>query len=120
VSESDDEEQGHGTRTDREAILARRRRFVVAALTGITTSTLATACPCLKIAPSEEPHEPQADGQPKDDGDPVEEASPEEGGVAEERSGAEGGGGEAEPGGGEAEGERPEAPSSAPRDSSQP
>ncbi|MCA9654778.1 MAG: hypothetical protein H6712_30580 [Myxococcales bacterium] len=35
---------------DREAILARRRRFVAAALTGLTTSTLATACPCLKVA----------------------------------------------------------------------
>lgn len=38
---------------DRAAILARRRRFVAAALTGLTTSTLATACPCLKVAPDE-------------------------------------------------------------------
>ena len=37
------------TRLDREAILARRRRFVAAAITGLTTSTLATACPCLKV-----------------------------------------------------------------------
>jgi hypothetical protein len=100
VSESDDGEQDD-TRTDREAILARRRRFVVAALTGITTSTLATACPCLKIDTGPPP-EPDSDGQPKDDGDSVEEASPEEGGA--ERSGGEGGdGGDAEPSAGEAD-----------------
>lgn len=34
---------------DRAAILARRQRFVTAALAGITTSTLATACPCLDV-----------------------------------------------------------------------
>ena len=87
-------------RADREAILARRRRFVAAALTGLTTSTLATACPCLKIAPSEEPQNPDGDGQPKDDGDPVEEASPEEAGAEPRAAEA---GGEVEPGGGEAE-----------------
>ncbi len=37
-------------RHDRDAILARRRRFVAAALGGLTTSTLATACPCLDVA----------------------------------------------------------------------
>lgn len=100
MSESDDGDQG--TRTDREAILARRRRFVVAALTGITTSTLATACPCLKVDPG--PPEPESDGQPKDDGDSVEEASPEEAGAEDERSGGEGGdGGDAEPSAGEAD-----------------
>ena len=35
---------------DRETILARRTRFVAAAIAGLTTSTLATACPCLKVA----------------------------------------------------------------------
>lgn len=93
------EDDDSGTRIDREAILARRRRFVAAALTGLTTSTLATACPCLKVLPPE-PAEPKGDGQPKDDGDPLEDASPEEGG-AEPRE-AEGGG-EAEPGAGAVE-----------------
>ena len=71
---------------DREAILARRRRFVSTALTGITTSTLATACPCLDVvAPPSEPQEPAAEADDKtedeaqDDGDPVEEASPADG-----------------------------------------
>jgi hypothetical protein len=82
-------------RIDREAILARRRRFVAAALTGLTTSTLATACPCLKMAPATTPAEPDGDGQPRDDGDPVEEASPQEGG-APEGGGAEAGAGAAE------------------------
>ena len=36
---------------DREAILARRRRFITASLAGVATSTLATACPCLDVAP---------------------------------------------------------------------
>lgn len=50
---------------------------MAATLTGLTTTTLATACPCLKVAPSE----PAADGaEPRDDGDPMEEANPYEGG----------------------------------------
>lgn len=36
---------------DREAILARRRRFITASLAGVATGTLATACPCLDVAP---------------------------------------------------------------------
>lgn len=34
---------------DRAAIVARRRRFVTAALAGLATTGTATACPCLKI-----------------------------------------------------------------------
>lgn len=93
TSEDDDDTR---TRADREAILAPRRRFVAAALTGLTTSTLATACPCLKYAPSE-PAQPDGDGQPGDDGDPLEEASPQEGEPAE----GEGAGEAAEAGEGE-------------------
>ncbi len=48
---------------DRAAILARRRRFVAAALTGLTTSTLATACPCLKVAPDEPMPPPDDSGE---------------------------------------------------------
>jgi hypothetical protein len=45
--------------SERAAILARRNRFVttaLAGLAGITGTTLATACPCLKMAaPEPEP-----------------------------------------------------------------
>jgi hypothetical protein len=76
------EDDDSDARIDREAILARRRRFAAAALTGLATSTLATACPCLKMAVPESA-EPHGDGQPQDDGDPMEEASPEEAGAAD-------------------------------------
>ncbi|MCX4244436.1 hypothetical protein [Paraliomyxa miuraensis] len=84
-------------RIDREAILARRRRFVAATLTGLTTSTLATACPCLKVAPSDAPAGPDAAGEAaepedaarQDDGDPAEEANPYDGGDATPEGAAE-------------------------------
>ncbi|MCA9710235.1 MAG: hypothetical protein KDK70_30625 [Myxococcales bacterium] len=56
------------SRSDRDAILARRRRFVAAALTGLTTSTLATACPCLKVAqPEPEPEPSTGEGEGSSD-----------------------------------------------------
>lgn len=75
------EDEDPRARVDREAIMARRRRWVAATLTGLTTSTLATACPCLKVAPAE-PHgsPPAEDEQPHDDGDAAEQADPYEGG----------------------------------------
>lgn len=100
AGDGDDEHQGT---LDREAILARRQRFVTAALAGLTTSTLATACPCLKAAPvssdpyddaapaeaeAEEPDEDQDQDQDEaenDDGDSVEEASPADGEIPDER-----------------------------------
>ena len=48
---------------DRDAILARRRRFMAVALTGLAGTTLAaSACPCLKVAPP--PDEPGPDTSP--------------------------------------------------------
>ena len=61
---------------------------MTAALTGLATTTLATACPCLKVAPPES-SKPDGDGQPRDDGDPLEEASPQEGGAPPEERGAD-------------------------------
>ncbi|MCA9654780.1 MAG: hypothetical protein H6712_30590 [Myxococcales bacterium] len=85
MGERDEEEDA---RIDREAILARRRRFVVATLTGLTTSTLATACPCLKMAAPAEPDaagpaDAEAAEEHQDDGDSVEEASPADGEIPE-------------------------------------
>lgn len=48
---------------DRDAILARRRRFITASLAGVATSTLATACPCLDVAPT---NPPETDGEDTD------------------------------------------------------
>lgn len=73
---------------DRKAILARRRRFMALALTGLAGTTLtATACPCLKVAaPPDEPEpapstsDSEGDAERshdrQDDGDPPEEAQP--------------------------------------------
>jgi len=77
VAKHDDDE--NDARIDREAILARRRRFIAATLTGLTTSTLATACPCLKMAPSHPPP-PDSEGE---DGDAAEDASPQDGEIPE-------------------------------------
>jgi hypothetical protein len=58
-------------RSDREAIMARRQRFVAAALAGLTTSMLPTACrpqPCLRVQPIEAPN----------DGEAAKQASPRE------------------------------------------
>jgi hypothetical protein len=60
-----DDDDDDTARRDREAILARRQRFVVAALAGLTTSTLATACrprpqPCLRMVPIEAPNDRHA------------------------------------------------------------
>ena len=75
MTEPDDHE-----RRERAAILARRQRFVAAALSGITTSTLATACACLKVATVESPAAaPDAGESEADDLTPV-----EDGGAAEE------------------------------------
>ena len=87
---------------DRKAILARRRRFVAVALTGLAGTTVAAAaCPCLKMAPppgtepmpapegesegakDSEGDEPEVPGDAprpdhQDDGDPLEEAQPGE------------------------------------------
>ncbi len=63
MSISDDDDDG-AARRDREAILARRQRFFVAALAGLTTSTLATACrpqPCLRVEPIEAPNDRNAE-----------------------------------------------------------
>ncbi len=59
---------------DREAILARRRRFITASLAGVATSTLATACPCLDVAPTQ---------PPETDGDTEGEVTESEGEAAE-------------------------------------
>ena len=68
MTEPDDDE-----RRERAAILARRQRFVAAALSGITTSTLATACACLKVATVESPAAaPDAGESEADDLTPVE------------------------------------------------
>ncbi|MEM7159854.1 MAG: hypothetical protein AAF799_43845 [Myxococcota bacterium] len=48
---------------DRAAILARRQRFVTAALAGITTSTLATACPCLDVEPPPDETDSETDDE---------------------------------------------------------
>ncbi len=64
MSISDDDEGA--ARRDREAILARRQRFVVAALAGLTTGTLTTACrpqPCLRVDPIEAPNDREAEGR---------------------------------------------------------
>jgi hypothetical protein len=50
----------------REAILARRRRFLALALSGVTTASTATACACLT---------PAFDGGPRDAGIDAEDAS---------------------------------------------
>jgi len=56
MSDADDE-------LDRKAILARRRRFMAVALTGLAGTTLAaTACPCLKVGPP--PDDPGPDTSP--------------------------------------------------------
>ena len=82
------------TRQDREAILARRRRFVAATLTGLTTSTLATACPCLKAAPPEPEPRPSTQGDESEEADDASsnlgEAPAEENAPAEETAPAEG------------------------------
>lgn len=58
---------------DRDAILARRRRFMAVALTGLAGTTLAaTACPCLKVAPppdEPDPKPPDTDGDQETDSD---------------------------------------------------
>lgn len=65
---------------DREAILARRRRFVTAALTGLTTSTLATACPCLKAMPPDAPEpSPSNEGMDAESAESTEDAPESEG-----------------------------------------
>jgi hypothetical protein len=64
MTASDDEDDDGAARRDREAILARRQRFVVAALAGLTTSTLATACrpqPCLRMVPIDVPGDREAE-----------------------------------------------------------
>lgn len=77
---------------DREAILARRRRFMALTLTALSgTALTATACPCLKVAapPGSEPTQPDPAGprdgasespadrdDEVDDGDSPEEAQP--------------------------------------------
>ncbi|MEM7154207.1 MAG: hypothetical protein AAF799_15285 [Myxococcota bacterium] len=76
MTEPDDQE-----RRERAAILARRQRFVSAALTGITTSTLATACACLNVATEAAPVTPD-DGAEAEEPTAVEGAdapAPEEG-----------------------------------------
>ena len=90
----DDDE--HEAEIDRAAILARRQRFVTATLAGLTTSALATACPCLKTMPAEPAAAPEdaaapadAEGEAddeaeQDDGDSVEEASPADGEIPAE------------------------------------
>lgn len=96
MDERDDDE---GAGADREAILARRQRFVAATLAGLTTSALATACPCLKVAPAPgaagepgdaamdaEAAEVEADDE-QDDGDSVEEASPADGEIPDAAEG---------------------------------
>lgn len=82
MGSTDDDDDPHAA-PDRAIILARRRRFVAAALTGLTTSTLVTACPCLKIAAPDQPepstgHEPEVpeDTERQDDGDAAEDAMP--------------------------------------------
>lgn len=53
---------------ERAAILARRNRFVtatLAGLAGVAGTTLATACPCLKMAPSQP--EPSTNEAPEGD-----------------------------------------------------
>lgn len=56
---------------DRAAILARRRRYIATALTGMAAGAL-TACakPCLRV------DLPEPDESAQDDGDSVEEADP--------------------------------------------
>lgn len=90
ASEEDDAPQGT---LDREAILARRQRFIAATLAGLTTSTLATACPCLKTMPADpgpdaaapaDAEEQEQDEAEHDDGDSVEEASPADGEIPDE------------------------------------
>jgi len=81
VAKHDDDE--NDARIDREAILARRRRFIAATLTGLTTSTLATACPCLKMAPSHPPPPDRAEAGEGEDGDAAEDASPQDGEIPE-------------------------------------
>ena len=52
---------------ERAAILARRNRFVtatLAGLAGVAGTALATACPCLKMAPSQP--EPSSNDAPAD------------------------------------------------------
>jgi hypothetical protein len=52
---------------ERAAILARRNRFVtatLAGLAGVAGTALATACPCLKMAPSQP--EPSTNDAPAD------------------------------------------------------
>ena len=71
---------------DRAAFLARRNRFVtatLAGLAGVAGTALATACPCLKMAPSQpEPSSNDAPADAKADAPEADVAAPQDGDAA--------------------------------------
>lgn len=89
---------GEDDELDRAAILARRRRFVALAISGLAGGGCASAQPCLSVLP---PDDPSTQGSDSD-------------GPIVEDEGAPVGGGEGGEGGGEAQGSEDATPEPAP------